>query len=151
MKANPEVTIEIINLLKDFSKAVENRDIDAVMKLFATDADIVSVGSEERETAVGPEEYRKFLIRAFSRPVSFSWDWGWTLVSARDNNVAWVTAEGFVITRKVGNTIETRSPYRLSAVFERRNDRWFWMSYHGSEPAKKKVYGFRKASCVTKH
>jgi hypothetical protein len=31
---------------------------------------------------------------------------------------------------------ETSGPYRLSAVFEKKQDEWLWMQFHGSEPMK---------------
>ncbi|MDG6995384.1 MAG: nuclear transport factor 2 family protein [Nitrososphaerota archaeon] len=45
------------------------------------------------------------------------------------------------LVRGMGSVIQSHdgksevSPYRLSAVFEKRNSRWLIMQYHGSEPA----------------
>ena len=131
MKASPRVESEIISVLHTFSDLVSKKEKQAVLRLFAPDADVVSIGSEARETAVGPDEIKSFLERVLSRPYSFSWKWEWTSVSAKDQ-VAWVAAKGSVV--KSQDKTELVTPYRLSAVFEKRNDQWLIMQYHGSEP-----------------
>jgi hypothetical protein len=45
-------------------------------------------------------------------------------------NVAWLTADG---TFRL-STDDQRQPYRLTAIFERRADRWLWQVFSGSEP-----------------
>ncbi len=134
MKAKPRVEKEILSILKEFSDAVQKRDVDRVMKLFAKDSDVVSIGSENGETAVGPKEYKAFLRRVLSRRETFSWKWDSHLISSK-GEVAWLVADGSVV-NKEGDK-EWRSPYRLSGVFEKRGHRWMWMQYHGSEPVEK--------------
>lgn len=131
LKANLEVETEIISVLRSFSDLVSKKEKLAVLSLFAPDSDVVSIGSEARETAVGQEEIKAFLERVLSRPYSFSWKWDWTLVSAKDQ-FAWVSAKGSVI-KSEGET-RLFSPYRLTAVFEKRGERWLLVQYHGSEP-----------------
>ena len=131
MKASPEVETEIIAALRIFSDLVSRKQRDSVFELFAPDADVVSIGSEARETAVGPEEIKNFLGRVLSRSYSYSWKWDWLVVSMKDQ-VAWVAAAGSVIKSHDGK--KETSPYRLSVVFEKRNSRWLIVQYHGSEP-----------------
>jgi hypothetical protein len=45
-------------------------------------------------------------------------------------NVAWVTGEGTYRLTTGGAEL----PYRLTAVLERRRDRWLWQVFSGSEP-----------------
>jgi ketosteroid isomerase-like protein len=102
------------------------------MELFGPDADVVFIGSEADETAIGPVALQVRLKEIFSRPESYSWEWKWRSVSAAES-VAWVTADAAVLAKGGGRDLAL--PYRLTVVMERRGDRWLWMQYHGSEPA----------------
>jgi hypothetical protein len=44
--------------------------------------------------------------------------------------VAWLTAEG---TYRL-STDDERKPYRVTAVFERRQGKWLWQLFSGAEP-----------------
>lgn len=132
LKASRQVESQIVSILEKFSKLVSKRDADGVLKLFGTDEDVISIGSEAAEIAIGRKEIKNFLNRVLSRAYTFSWKWDTHLVSAKDST-AWVFSSGSVVKTKNGK--HETSPYRLSAVFEKRDGKWVLMQYHGSEPA----------------
>ena len=131
MKASPKVKAELIEMLKRFTDAASRRDAKGIINLFAKDSDIVMLGSEKGEGAMSLGEFKGFLRRVLSRTFTYSWNWKRKVTSMR-GEVAWMTAQGFVITRTERRVRSV--PYRLTAVFERRKGRWLWMHYHGSEP-----------------
>jgi ketosteroid isomerase-like protein len=50
-----------------------------------------------------------------------------------EGTAAWVNATGTVTLR--GDAANDRTlPYRVTAVFVRRDGRWRWHTHHGSEP-----------------
>ena len=53
--------------------------------------------------------------------------------SGSHGDVAWLFASGEVVVTDHG--ADTRVPYRLTGVLERRNGAWKWRQFHGSEPA----------------
>jgi uncharacterized protein (TIGR02246 family) len=133
MKADAQVEREIREVLARFDAALAARDATALTGLFAPDADIVLIGSEEGERFVGPDQVRQLFARITGQYDRLAWSWGWTSISAR-GDVAWLSAES-VVQAQIGAQ-RFAIPYRLSAVFEKRDGRWWWMQYHGSEPAR---------------
>ena len=105
----------------------------AIVQEFAPDADVLLLGSEANELAIGPSQLGTFFRDLLSQPFTLSWEWKQTRVSSM-GNVAWVFAEGDVIVLATDGT--TRAPYRLTGVLEHRNGKWLWRQSHGSEPAK---------------
>jgi ketosteroid isomerase-like protein len=128
MQADALTREEILWTLGEFRAAVAEKRIEGVLTLFAPDADTVLIGSSIGEIARGPIELRPFLEHLFARPETVSWEWDDVSVSA-SGDVAWLWLEG-------GAAIDGRSqlPYRISGVLERRQGRWLWMLFHGSEP-----------------
>ncbi len=131
MRADPKTEHEIMAVLEHFRNTVAQRNMQGVIALFSTDPDIFILGSEENELARGPDQLRKFFERIFSRPVTYNFEWKSYAVSVADY-VAWVAINALV--RVKGNGRDTSSPYRITAVLEKRNDMWLLMHYHGSEP-----------------
>src|ERR1700734_2226440 len=112
MKADAKTEKAILGLLKGFSDNFSMKDIDGVLSLFAEEADVVMLGSEDWELGVGSKNLRPLFPRLFSREESFSWDWKWHSVSS-SGSVAWVVATGEIHTRS-GKT-DVPAPYRVSA------------------------------------
>jgi len=131
MKADAATETAIKKILEDLSDSLSSRDVQRALGLFASDADIVLLGSEEGEKAIGSRELENFLGRLFSRPMAYSLEWMWFLVSM-EGSVAWVVAEGFVHARTADQHVS--SPYRLTMVLVKRGDKWLIMHWHGSEP-----------------
>ena len=128
MQADAQTREEILWALGEFRAAVSQRRLEGVLTLFAPDADITVIGSSTGEVARGPMEIRAFLERIFDGVQAVSWEWDDVSISAA-GDVAWLWLEGALC-------LDGRSerPYRISGVLERRQDRWLWSLFHGSEP-----------------
>ena len=129
MQADAQTREEVLWTLGEFRAAVAQKRIEGVLSLFAPDADTVLIGSEAHELARGPIELRPFLETLFARPETVSWEWDDVSVSA-SGDVAWLWLQGAAVLDGV-----SRLPYRITGVLERRQGRWLWMLFHGSEPS----------------
>ena len=129
MQADAQTREEILLVLGEFRAAVSQRRIEGVLSLFAPDADATLIGSSTAEIARGPLELRPFLEQVFAEPQTVSWEWDDVSVSC-SGDVAWLWLEGALV-------LDGRSdrPYRISGVLERRQGRWLWTLFHGSEPS----------------
>jgi ketosteroid isomerase-like protein len=128
MQADAQTREEILLALGEFRAAVSERRLEGVLSLFAPDADATLMGSSAGEIARGPLELRTFLKRIFSSPQRVSWEWDDVSISCA-GEVAWLWLEGALV-------LDGRSDraYRISGVLERRQGRWLWSLFHGSEP-----------------
>jgi ketosteroid isomerase-like protein len=129
MQADAQTREEILLALGEFRAAVSQRRLEGVLSLFAPDADATLIGSSLGEIARGPLELRRFLERLFDGPQAVAWEWDDVSVSA-SGDVAWLWLEGALV-------LDGRSDraYRISGVLERRQGRWLWSLFHGSEPS----------------
>lgn len=132
MKADAETETAVMRILEDVSDSCASRDVQRALGLFAADADIVLLGSEEGEKAIGLGELENFFRRLFSRPTAYSFEWRWHAVSM-EGSVAWAVAEGLVHARTADQHVS--SPYRSTTVLVKRGDKWLMTHLHGSEPA----------------
>jgi ketosteroid isomerase-like protein len=128
MQADAQTREEILVMLGEFRAAIAQKRLEGVLSLFAPDADATLIGSSTGELARGPIELRAFLDRTFRSPQAISWEWDDVSISSA-GDVAWLWLEGAL-------ALDGRSdrPYRISGVLERRQGRWIWMLFHGSEP-----------------
>jgi ketosteroid isomerase-like protein len=128
VQADAQTREEILLALGEFRAAVSERRLEGVLSMFAPDADATLIGSSVGEIARGPIELRAFLEQVFASPQTISWEWDDVSVSA-SGEVAWLWLEGALV-------LDGRSdrPYRISGVLERRQGRWLWTLFHGSEP-----------------
>jgi ketosteroid isomerase-like protein len=128
VQADAATREEILLALGEFRAAVSQRRLEGVLSLFAPDADATLIGSSLGEIARGPMELRRFLERLFSEAQAVAWEWDDVSISA-SGDVAWLWLEGALV-------LDGRSDraYRISGVLERRQGRWLWSLFHGSEP-----------------
>jgi ketosteroid isomerase-like protein len=128
VQADAQTREEILLALGEFRAAVSQRRLEGVLALFAPDADATLIGSSLGELARGPIELRRFLERLFAGPQTVAWEWDDVSVSSC-GDVAWLWLEGALV-------LDGRSDraYRISGVLERRQGRWLWSLFHGSEP-----------------
>ncbi len=131
LKADAKTETELLDVLKRFSQAFSKRDAGGIIELFASDADTVFLGSSEG-MVIGRVELKGLLERIFAHSFA-SWDLGFWSVSMKDS-VAWVTADTVMHARVKG--VDITRPYRITAVFEKRGEKWLLMQYHGSEQVK---------------
>jgi len=130
LKPDAQTESELIEILESFCSAFAHRDADVVMRLFAPDADLVVVTSEE-PLLRGPDELRSFVERYIKGPTTYSWEWNRCDVSVA-GSVAWLLAEG-TETAATGDSRQEH-PYRMTMVSERREGHWLLMHVHGSSP-----------------
>ena len=124
------VETEVIGVLERFCSAFADRDADAVIRVFAPDADVVVVTSEE-PLLRGLVELRRFLDDYVVGPTTYSWEWVRHDVSV-GGSVAWLLAEG-TETAATKDSLEQHA-YRMTMVLERREDHWLVRQVHGSSP-----------------
>ena len=131
MKADAATEKAVMKILQDFNNALAGKQVKQVLSLFAPDADVFLLGSEEGEKAIGHHELEDFIRRIFSRFRAFSFEWKWHLVSI-EGSVAWVFTEGLVHAKTVDQHIS--APYRSTIVLVKRGGKWLMMHAHGSRP-----------------
>jgi uncharacterized protein (TIGR02246 family) len=120
----------LLEILESFCSGFAARDADRVMRLFAPDADVVMVTSEE-SLLRGRDEMRAFLQRYVRGSATYSWTWDRRDVSAA-SAVGWLLAEGTETAAAEGR--EEKHPYRMSVVCEKRDSHWLLVQIHGSSP-----------------
>jgi uncharacterized protein (TIGR02246 family) len=120
----------IRDLLERLNQGFARQDVQHILDLFASDPEIVYLGSEAGETAIGPRQLRTLLEALFARPETYQWRWGQLHVSVI-GQLAWLSTEA---TLQVQGRERLELPYRITLVLQRRGDNWLVVHYHGSEP-----------------
>jgi uncharacterized protein (TIGR02246 family) len=138
MKADARTEAEVMSVLDKMREGYAKRDLSGLLALFATDADLVAIGSGADEKRVGPDQLKVQLERDFAQSESFSMDFDRVSISAA-GSVAWLAAD-CVLNAKVSGQ-EMRLDGRLTAVLEKRGDRWLIMQEHLSMPSGEQVEG----------
>jgi len=132
MKANTKTEVEVMAVINQFIESFQKQDLDGNLALYASDDDVVTIGTGADEKCVGLAEIKAEGERAFAQSEMRSIQLSWYSVSAA-GAVAWVASEG-IIQAKVGGQ-EISFPIRLTFVLERRGERWLIVQLHGSLPA----------------
>lgn len=128
MQADAHTREEILLALGEFRAAISQRRLEGALALFAPDADATLIGSSLGEIARGPIELRRFLETLFDGSQTVGWEWDDVSISCA-GDVAWLWLEGAYTRDGV-----SQGAYRISGVLERRQGRWLWSLFHGSEP-----------------
>lgn len=122
--------LEVFDAL--YAAAAQSRDAAATMRLFAEDPDITMWGSDEPEQAVGPAAVGALVDSIVATETSLAFRWSSRRVHV-ESETAWVNAVGEVALVEPDGA-ERTTPYRVTAVFVRRDGRWLWHTHSGSEP-----------------
>jgi uncharacterized protein (TIGR02246 family) len=130
MNADAQTEAAMAGMLDSFCSAFQARDAEAVMRLFAPDPDVVVVTSEQ-SLLRGPDELQDFLRAYAQGPTTYSWIWDRLEVSTADA-VAWLLAEGTETAATQDG--ESKHPYRMTMVCEKRDEQWLLVQVHGSSP-----------------
>lgn len=134
MLSDVEVRTQVRQALERFNHLVSTKN-QQVLAEFAPSDEVLLIGSDDGEIATGRQELEAFFTRIFSNETSYSWEWDHIDVW-HAGNLAWFFADGQVV---LTTTKEQRkSPYRITGIMERRDSRWLWRQYHGSEPVVRK-------------
>jgi ketosteroid isomerase-like protein len=122
------VETEVRRAIDALFQHLANNRLDEACAAFATDESTALYGSEADEVVVGPDKIRAFPTKLLARPgpvftlesVALSWN----------GDVAWFTSGAVVQVSSSG----ARLPYRLTGVLVRREGKWLWALFNGSEP-----------------
>ena len=124
---------EVISAFHAFDAALERKDVDALVNLFADEPDVELWGSDLSERAVGKLEIRGLLEGLFSRLPESSVRRTFLEPAVHvSGDVAWVTAAGTARWDPGGE--QRVIPYRVTAVLVRTSDGWRWHTHSGSQP-----------------
>ena len=108
-------------------EALKTNQLDAAHACFIPDADAVLLGSEDGEIAIGPQAIRLFLSSLLERPGP-RFEMSEPVALSASGDTAWFAGDAMV------EVAEMRIPYRLAGVLVRRDHRWLWALFSGSEP-----------------
>ncbi len=138
MNADQKTQSEVTQSLKGMFEAYKKKDLSGVLSYWATDSDIVVIGSGEDEKAVGIGKYIEGLMR----------DWAQadiTAIGVRNFSVsaaglvAWFTADVTYSFKAQGK--DAVLPGRMTGVMEKRNGKWLWVQMHFSAPSSAQAKG----------
>jgi len=132
MKADAKTEAEVMKVMNQSMEAFIRRDPDALLAMYAHDPDLVVIGTGGDEKRVGLAEIRALFERDFTQFEDASFNFGWHSVSAA-GSVAWVAVDLILNLKASGQ--ETSLQVRLTAVLEKRAERWLIVQEHGSLPA----------------
>ena len=125
---------EVLAVFHAFDSALERRDIDGILDLFADDPAVELWGSDLSERAVGKLEIRGLLEGLFSRLPKSSVQRRFEHPRAHiSGDVAWVTAAGTARWEPGGGGPRV-IPYRVTAILVRTSAGWRWHTHNGSQP-----------------
>lgn len=132
MKADASTEAADRDLMDKFMESYQQRDIDKLMSLVAPDDDLFLFGTGSDEKRIGPDEFRYQAERDWSQMEELAFKFTHHHISAA-GPVAWVASEGVGEGNAGGQAL--RFPLRMTAVLERRGDKWLMVQSHVSVPA----------------
>lgn len=130
MNERETLTKEVIDHLTLERRAIEKRDLETRIRMTATDEDVVQVGTDEGEFAVGWKAIEP-LMRAQNSAfpqVKFTMR-NSKIVISRDGTVAWYAGLVDADVLAAGTHV-TLKDMRETGVLEKRNGSWYTMQRH---------------------
>ena len=127
--AQPSPQDVVEGVLRALVAALQARDVEAALRLFAEDAVLLGAGRQER--AHGQAQVRDLLAGLLALPHTIGWEWDEISTSA-EGGVVWFLLDGRLVQR---DAVEDRLPYRISGVVVERGGRHVLAQFHGSLPA----------------
>ena len=91
------------------------------------------IGTGRDEKRIGQDDVKAMIQRDWDQSEAASAKLDWTLVSAA-GSVAWVAAD-VTMNVKIGGQESRFSGLRLTAVLEKRGNKWLMMQWHFSAPS----------------
>jgi len=138
LKADSKTRTEIINTLNRMTETYAKRDIDGLLALWASDLDIVSIGSGVDEKTVGLDEFKMHILRDWEQSEATSIELNRFSISAA-GSVAWSASDATFHAKIHGEDMNLIG--RLTCVLEKRRGKWFFMQMHFSMPYNGQVEG----------
>lgn len=138
MKADKKTENQVIDMINSYANAYADNDIDAIMNLFLNDPDIVAIGTGDDEWAYGYDELKDGFKRDMEQSKGIKIEFKDITVSSIQN-AAWTSSYMTMYAQVHGQEIIL--PGRLTAVFEKIEDIWYFAHLHYSLPAKNQEDG----------
>ena len=132
MKADEATRSAINSILNKMAEAMKTKDLEAYMKLFAKEPNMLTIGLEEKELSVGDSGLKTRMKNTFEEAHSMSIKYGWTSVKA-NGDAAWVASNTTYTIKKKGKQ-EVTIPARMTGVLEKIDGNWLWTQLHFSTP-----------------
>lgn len=128
---------EIIATLEEYALAYCNKDIEALMAIFATSEAITVIGTGEDELCKGQAAVRTLFLRNFSDASANKFVWNWTQIQHFDEfAVVAVSLNIHLNLPSTGNQNSNLSvPIRWTIAMKKLQSKWFWLHRHASTPA----------------
>lgn len=129
MRADAETAHAVRASIDALFEALKTNRLDVALACFVPDPDAALIGSEAGEIAIGPEAIRLFLSSLLERPgpcIEISEP----VALSASGDTAWFAGDAMV------EVAGMRVPYRLAGVLVRRENRWLWALFSGSEPVR---------------
>ena len=132
MKADEATRNEVTSVLNKLADALKTKDLEAFMKLFANEPNMLTIGLEEKELNVGNHGLKDRMKKTFEEAHSISLKYGWTSVKV-NGDAAWVASNTTYTIKKKGKQ-EVTIPSRMTGVLEKIDGNWLWTQHHFSTP-----------------
>lgn len=130
MRADEQTRRAVNEVLIKMAQAMETKDIDAFMKLFSKDSNMLTIGPEEAEMSIGPVQLKERMEKTFTEAETLSLKYGWTSIKA-NGPAAWVASHVYYTIKKKGQE-EISLSARLTGVLEKIDNQWLWTQQHFS-------------------
>jgi uncharacterized protein (TIGR02246 family) len=122
---------EIRILLEKHSDAYARKDIPALMSCYSQDADMVNVGSSDNELYIGATELQKAFETFFGQVRTVGIEYAGIRLTI-NQSLAWLYADVPVNVKMDQGEINRKG--RMTAVLEKRDNRWLFVQTHFSFP-----------------
>ncbi len=132
MKASETIRKAVDEVLARMAEAMAAKDINAFIKLFSKDPNILTITPEEEGMYIGPTLLKRGMEKTFNEAESLSLKYGWTSIRA-SGPVARVSSHVYYNIKKKGKQ-EVSLSARMTGVLEKDNDSWLWTQFHFSVP-----------------
>lgn len=125
---------KVSQLLDDFWKAFEGKDIKRLSEIIAQDTDMVFFGTDENERWAGWEVVKEALMKQFTAFSEIDVQTHNTVVHVAPNgHTAWFSLQRYISVIEK-DSVESGMKTRVTGVFEKRNGTWKLVQYHSSYP-----------------
>ena len=138
MKADKGIEAEVRATLEEMAKMYSKKDVEAVMRFYAPDPDLVVFGTGKDELARGLDQLREGYERDFEQAESIAMSFDWLSVSAV-GDIAWFASEISWEAQVSGEAITL--PGRFTGVMEKRGGNWIILQAHFSLPSDDQAEG----------
>jgi ketosteroid isomerase-like protein len=132
LKADAKTQSEVIQSFKGMFEAYKKKDLQATLSFWASDPDIVVIGTGEDEKGTGLTYLTESLKRDWMQGEVQSIGVKNFSVSA-EGSVAWLSADVTFDYKVAEGRFDL--PTRLTAVMEKCNGKWLWVQMHLSTPS----------------